>query len=122
MPNNLVNGDECKWAFGSTPSVLTILPKGKFACQQLVGTMLDNIPLANIFPFGTCSAPTNPVVIAAFGSPVPYIPVTVTPWTMASKKIIANNVPVITKSSKLLCLYAGVISVSHCTQNKIESL
>jgi hypothetical protein len=109
--------------FGSAPSTLVVLPKGKkiTGCNQQMATMMDNIPMANIMPFGTCSAPTNPAVVAAMGTPQPCVPVTPAPWMAASTKVMANKIPVITKTSKLQCAYAGTISITSTGQQKVES-
>ena len=108
MPTNVVNGAQCKCLFGSAPSSLIVLPKAKVitTCKQQVAVMTDNVPMVNIIPFGTCSAPTNPMVIAAFGAPQPCIPVISAPWILPSTKVMVNKIPVITKQSKLMCAYA----------------
>lgn len=123
MASNVVNGAKCKCMFGSAPSTLVVLPKGKkiTGCNQQMATMMDNIPMANIMPFGTCSAPTNPAVVAAMGTPQPCVPVTPAPWMAASTKVMANKIPVITKTSKLQCAYAGTISITSTGQQKVES-
>jgi hypothetical protein len=79
---------------------------------------MDHIPIVNIRPFGMCTSPTNPVVIAATAAalgtptPAPCVPATVTPWVPGSPTVMLNMMPALNNTSKLMCMWAGVIQVS----------
>ena len=77
---------------------------------------MDHIPVVNIAPFGMCSAPTNPAVIAAAGSPVPCVPVTPAPWTPGSPTVKIGSLIALNNSSKCMCTWAGVIQVTAPAQ------
>ena len=83
-------------------------------------TLLENAPMANIMDFapftcivptGTCSAPTNPAVIAAMGSPVPCTPLIVAPWAVGKPDVLVENFPALLSTDKCFCAYGGVISI-----------
>jgi hypothetical protein len=74
----------------------------------------------NITPFGMCSAPTNPGVIAAQGSPVPCEPV-LSAWTPGAVRVRVNGVAALDAESKCTCAWAGVVSVSDSWQERVTS-
>ncbi len=99
-------------SFGAAPSALTVLPANKVMTGTPTATIMDHIPATNILPFGMCTAPTNPAVIAALGSPVPCVPVTPAPWVPGSPTVLIGNMPALNNTSKCLCTWAGVIQVA----------
>lgn len=99
-------------SFGAAPSTLTVLPTNKVMAGTPAATIMDHIPVANIAPFGMCSAPTNPAVIAALGSPVPCVPVTPAPWVPGSPTVTLGGMPALNNSCKCLCTWLGVIQVT----------
>ncbi|MBQ4463242.1 MAG: DUF4280 domain-containing protein [Eubacterium sp.] len=107
--------------FGMAPSMLNVLPDKKTVNNMPVATIDCNKPMVNILPFGTCSAPTNPAVIAALGSPVPCVPLIPAPWVPGSPTVLVGGQPALNQTSKLMCAYAGVISVTNpgCTNIQI---
>ena len=107
--------------FGMAPSMLNVLPDKKTVNNMPVATIDCNKPMVNILPFGTCSAPTNPAVIAALGSPVPCVPLIPAPWVPGSPTVLVGGQPALNQTSKLMCAYAGVISVTNpgCTNVQI---
>ena len=123
MPCNVVNGAQCKCSMGSAPSSLVVLPLGGVAQgeSQQLAVMTDQVPMMNVMPFGSCSAPSNPAVIAAGGSPSACIPVTPAPWSSPSSKVTLGGVPVITESSSLQCTYGGSITVESAGQSKVNT-
>jgi len=75
-------------SFGAAPAPFVVLPINRVsACNFPSATIMDNIPIVNITPFGMCQSPSNPTVIAATAAalgvftPMPCVPVTVAPWT-----------------------------------------
>ncbi|MDC0535427.1 DUF4280 domain-containing protein [Francisellaceae bacterium] len=113
MSKNVVNNAMCKCIFGLAPSPLGIMqmPKPIGVNNNQLATANDHVPITNIRPFGLCSSPSNPTVIAALGVPQPCIPVTAAPWVNPSAKVKQSNVPVLTQNSKLLCAWGGLISI-----------
>ncbi len=103
-------------SFGVAPGTFVVipLPTTPLLESKPVGTLMDNIPMVNIMPFGMCTAPTNPAVIAALGSPVPCVPVTVAPWIPGgAPTVLINNKPVLTAMCTLMCTWLGVIKVAN---------
>ena len=107
----VTNGSILKCSFGAAPSPLTVLSTQKSICGPPAATIMDHIPLANIKPFGLCSAPTNPAVIAALGSPVPCVPATPAPWVPGSPTVPIEGQPALNNTSKCLCTWLGIIEV-----------
>lgn len=114
-------GATLQCTFGATPSSLTVIPKGipTMAGGPLAATIMDHIPLANIMPFGVCSSLANPTVAtatsAAMGvlTPMPCVPVTPAPWVPGSPTVLINNSPALNNTSKCMCTWLGVISVTY---------
>jgi hypothetical protein len=80
--------------------------------------IMDHVPLLNIMPFGTCSSIANPTVAAATSAasgaltPMPCVPNTVTPWVPGSPTVLLDYKPTLNDTSKCMCVWAGVISVT----------
>src|SRR5688572_30617129 len=93
MAIQVVLGAQLQCSFGTAPSSLavtsqtTILSSGK-PCA----TIQDFNPVANIPPFGNCTSPSNPAVIAAQGAPQPCVPVT-TPWAPGCPTVSLSKLP-----------------------------
>lgn len=105
-------------SFGLAPSSLVVLPdKAVMTSNIPAATIMDSKPLVNILPFGMCSSLANPIVTAAMAAklgvftPMPCIPMTVAPWMPGSPTVMIGNVPALQNSSKLMCLWAGVIQI-----------
>lgn len=95
-----------------------VVPKGPPVNGESkpVGNIMDFAPFANIMPFGPCTAPLNPAVIAAkaAGSPsAPCVPATVAPWIPGSPTVLVNNFPAINANCKLMCTWGGMISAAN---------
>ncbi len=66
MPLQVVNTAQIACSFGTTPSVLTVLPVNRVNVgHQPAATIMDHQPLVNIAPFGMCLSLANPQVVAA---------------------------------------------------------
>ena len=84
----------------------------------MAATIMDFAPIANIPPFLMCIAPTNPAFIAAtaaklgVATPVPCVPVITSPWMPGSPMVKINNFPALNNSSKAMCTWLGVISIT----------
>jgi hypothetical protein len=114
-------------SFGTAPSTLSVIPKGKslINATTLAATVMDNAPVANVPPFGTCSSMSNPVVAAATAAamgaltPMPCVPVTASPWAPGSLKVKIGGSPALESNSKLMCNWGGVIQIVNPGQTKV---
>ncbi len=118
MPKLVTMGAMMQCSFGAAPASLIITPEKKALCSTPVATIMDFVPMKNIPPFGMCSAPTNPQVIAATAAklgvftPVPCVPATAAPWVPGSATVMLGGVPALNDASKCMCTWLGVISVT----------
>lgn len=110
-------------SFGAAPSPFQVLPVNRVtACMLPAVTIMDNVPLVNIMPFGMCQSPSNPAVIAATAAalgvftPMPCVPVTPAPWFPGTPTVTIGNVPALDTKCKLMCAWAGVFTVSEPAQ------
>lgn len=120
-------GAMCQCSFGAAPSSLVITPENKvLGCNLPAATIMDNIPMKNIMPFGMCSSMANPQVASATAAalgvltPMPCIPVIPAPWAPGSPTVMIANKPALNNSSKLICSWAGVISINNPGQTTIQ--
>ena len=99
--------------FGAAPGQLMVLPTGRVLTGKPVATIMDNKPMLNILPFGMCTSPSNPMVAAAMGAPMPCVPNTVAPWVPGGPTVMVGGLPVLNSSSKLMCMWGGVIQFTN---------
>lgn len=125
MGNQVCMGAMCQCTFGMSPSSLVVTPENKALTTNMpAATIMDNVPMKNIMPFGMCSSMANPTVAAATAAalgvltPMPCVPVTAAPWAPGSPTVLIANKPALNNSSKLMCGWGGVISVSNPGQMK----
>ena len=75
--------------------------------------------MTNIMPFGMCNNPANPAVAAATAAamgvltPMPCVPVTTAPWVPGSPTVLVGGKPALNNTSKLMCMYGGVIQIAN---------
>ncbi len=106
-------------SFGMTPSTLNVLPAARVVSSTPIANIMDKVPFVNIVPFGMCRSLANPTVAsataAAMGTltPMPCIPVLPGPWVPGSPTVLIGGKPALNNSSKLMCAYAGVISITN---------
>jgi Domain of unknown function (DUF4280) len=64
-----------------------------------------------------CTSPANPMVAAATAAalgvptPMPCIPVTPAPWVPGAPTVMISNMPALNNTSKLMCIWGGVIQI-----------
>lgn len=112
-------------SFGAAPSSLMVLPDKAVLTAVPDATIMDNVPMVNIMPFGTCSSMANPTVAAATAAalgaltPMPCIPVTTAPWAPGAPTVLIGNMPALNDSSKLMCTWGGVIQINSPGQTTV---
>jgi len=106
-------------SFGVAPSSLIVLPTNRVLTSNVpAANIMDYIPIVNIPPFGMCTSLANPTVAAATTAalgvltPMPCVPVTPAPWLPGSPTVLVGNMPALNDTSKLMCTWAGVISIT----------
>ncbi len=110
-------------SFGVAPSTMMVTPENMVNASNMpAATILDNIPMKNILPFGMCTTQSNPAVAAATAAalgvptPAPCVPATTAPWTPGSATVMIRSKPALNSTSKLMCSYGGVISINFAGQ------
>jgi hypothetical protein len=115
MAQNCCLGGMMMCSFGVAPSSLVVLPRTVNTSFVPAANIMDHKPMVNIMPFGMCTSIANPTVAAATAAalgvltPMPCIPNTPAPWVPGSPTVILENFPALNNTSKLMCLWAGVI-------------
>jgi len=119
MPKQVIMGAVMQCSFGVAPSALMVLPANRVVVNFMnAATIMDYIPMTNILPFGMCSSPTNPAVIAATAlaagvfTPVPCVPVIPAPWAPGSPTVLIGYLPALNDTSQCMCTWGGVISIT----------
>lgn len=113
-------------SFGAAPATLNLTPANKVVSSMPIATIMDNIPMLNIAPFGMCNSLANPQVASATAAalgvltPMPCIPVTSAPWTPGSPTVLIANFPALNNSSKLMCNWGGVIQITNPGTTNIQ--
>ena len=106
-------------SFGMAPSSLNVLPQNKTITSMPIANIMDNKPMVNIMPFGMCQSIANPTVAsataAAFGvlTPMPCIPATTSPWVPGSPTVLIGGQPALNNTSKLICMWGGIIQATN---------
>jgi len=119
MSMHVCNGAVLMCSFGVAPSSLIVLPVNMLTTSNMpAANIMDNKPIVNIPPFGMCTCPANPAVAAATTAamgvltPMPCVPVTPAPWAPGSPTVLLSNMPALNDTSKLMCTWGGVISIT----------
>ncbi len=115
MSMQTVMAATCQCTMGAAPTPLMILPDKMVIIEgKPAANIMDNKPMANVMPFGTCSAvPPTPA------GPVPCVPTPTGPWLPGSQTVCIKNKPALSNSSKLMCGRGGVISIINPGANKV---
>jgi hypothetical protein len=123
MALQVCNGAVLMCSMGVAPSSLVVTPEKMVnTSSQPAANIMDHIPMKNIMPFGMCKSPANPAVAAATAAamgvltPMPCVPATTTPWVPGAPTVLLKNFPALNNTSKLMCMWAGVISVQFAGQ------
>jgi hypothetical protein len=123
MAMNVCHGAMLKCSFGAAPSSMVVLPVKMVNTSNVpAANIMDHVPMVNIMPFGVCTSLANPTVAAATAAalgvltPMPCIPATVSPWVPGTPTVMLANQPALNNTSKLMCMWAGVIEVIYAGQ------
>ncbi|MCK8784365.1 DUF4280 domain-containing protein [Roseomonas sp. NAR14] len=124
----MTTGCPLECSFGLTPSAMIALPlPGVPTVNGLpVATILD-IEIENVPPFGLCSSPANPEVIAATAAamgvltPMPCVPVLM-PWEPPVVNALSDGQPLVSIEARALCAWAGVVSAVAPAQPIADSV
>jgi hypothetical protein len=125
MPQHVCTGAALMCTMGAAPSTLNVLPKNMMMTSNMAAAnIMDNVPMVNIPPFGVCQSMANPAVASATAAataaaqgvftltPMPCVPVFPAPWVPGAPTVMLANMPVLNNTSKLMCAYAGVVSIN----------
>ncbi|MBQ8912784.1 MAG: DUF4280 domain-containing protein [Lachnospiraceae bacterium] len=119
MGQLVTTGATLMCSMGLSPSTLnvtsqqTVLSDGK-----PVATIQDGAGMTNVPPFGMCTSLANPQVAAATSAamgvltPQPCVPQTGGAWIPSQVTVSAGGKPCLTNDCKLVCAYAGNISIA----------
>ena len=120
-------GAMCQCSMGVAPSSLVVTPENMTTAGNVpAATIMDNIPMKNVMPFGMCQSLANPTVASATSAamgvltPMPCVPVTTAPWSPGASKTMIANKPALTDSSTLMCNWAGTISITSPGQGTVD--
>jgi hypothetical protein len=122
MPNQVCTGATMLCTFGAAPSNFIATPRPVVTSNMVAGNIMDHIPIANVPPFGMCSSLANPTVAsataAALGAltPMPCVPVLPAPWVPGAPTVLIANIPALDDTCKLMCMWAGQISLTFAGQ------
>lgn len=115
-------GSQMKCSFGNAPSGLMPTPKPIMTNNKVAANIMDHIPMVNVLPFGMCNSLANPTVAAATAAamgaltPMPCVPATPAPWVPGAPTVLLANFPALDNTSKLMCMWAGVIQFTDAGQ------
>src|SRR5215467_1360393 len=119
MPQLVTTGAMMMCTFGMAPSTLNVLPVNRTNAGAPAATIMDMAPMVNIMPFGMCMSIANPTVASATAAalgvltPMPCIPATTAPWAPGSPTVMVGGMPALNNTSTLMCMWAGVISITY---------
>src|SRR4028119_2415900 len=117
MAMQVCMGAMLQCGFGVAPSSLVVLPQNRVLTGTPDANIMDHKPLVTIMPFGMCTSPSNPAVAAATAAalgvltPMPCVPVTPAPWVTGAPTVLLGNMPALNNTSKLMCVWGGVIQI-----------
>ena len=118
---------QCKCSFGAAPSTLIAISAINILIENKpAAVIMDNKPIMNIPPFGTCSSLANPTVASATAAaagvltPMPCVPAIAAPWVPGQPKVLIKCKPALTGVSKCICNWGGVITITNPGTTKVQ--
>jgi Domain of unknown function (DUF4280) len=127
MGQHVCMGAMMQCSFGVAPSSHLVPPANRtLTSAGPLANIMDGKPMANVPPFGMCQSMANPMVAAATAAamgvltPMPCIPNTPAPWIVGAPTVLVGNMPALNNTSKLMCMWAGVIQISFAGQVTVQ--
>lgn len=126
MATDLCTGATLMCSFGVAPTSLSVLPTGRVLTQVPSPNSFDQVPVLNIPSFSACTSLSNPTVAAATSAalgvltPMPCVPVIVTPWLPGAPTVLNDGLPAVDASSQLTCCWGGAIQVLYPGQTTVQ--
>ena len=124
MPQQVKMGAKLACSFGSAPASLIVLPVNLTNAEgPPAANIMDFKPIVNIPTFGMCSSLANPAVASATSAalgvltPQACVPVTA-PWAPGSPTVMIGKMPALNNTSKCMCSWAGVITITNAGTTK----
>ena len=113
---------------GTAPAPVKVTSQTKVMAQgKPAATITDAQGGANIGPFGMCTSLANPAVAAATAAalgvltPQPCMPMPAGTWIPTKPKVIIGGKPCLTGDCKMMCAYAGSVSITFPGQVKVTA-
>ena len=127
--SNLVSvGGTATCSMGTAPAPIRVTTQAKvLAGGKPAATIADCQGGSNIGPFGLCTSLANPAVASATAAalgvltPQPCMPVPAGTWIPTKPKILVGGKPCLSSDCKLMCAYAGSISMTNPGQVKVTA-
>ena len=115
-------------SMGTAPAPIKVTSQTKaLAGGKPCATVQDAQPMANVGPFGMCTSLANPQVAAATAAalgvltPQPCIPAPAGMWIPTKPKVLIGGKPCLSQDCKMMCAYAGQISIVNPAQAKANA-
>lgn len=115
-------------SMGTAPAPVKVTSQTKvLAGGKPAATIQDCQGGANVGPFGMCTSLANPAVASATAAalgvltPQPCMPVPAGTWIPTKPKILVGGKPCLSSDCKLMCAYAGSISMTNPGQVKVTA-
>ena len=119
MSQAVVVGANCMCSFGTTPAPLKVTSQSAVVIGgSPAATIQDSGAMTNVGPFGMCTTLSNPQVAsattAALGvlTPQPCTPMPAGTWIPTQQTALINGKPALTQDCKMVCAYAGQITIT----------
>ena len=113
---------------GTAPAPIKVTSQTKVLTEgKPAATIQDSAPMTNVGPYGMCTSLVNPAVAAATAAalgvltPQPCTPVPAGTWIPTKPKVLLGGRPCLTQDCKLVCAYAGQISITLPGQTKVNA-
>ncbi len=115
-------------SFGTAPAPIKVSSQTVVTTEgKPAATIQDAGPMTNVGPFGMCTTLTNPTVASATAAalgvltPQPCVPSPAGTWIPTKPKVLINGKPCLTQDCKLMCAYAGQITITMPGQTKVTA-
>jgi len=121
-------GGTAMCTMGTAPAPIKVTSQGTVMVEgKPAATITDAQGGANIGPFGMCTSMANPAVAAATAAalgvltPQPCMPVPAGTWIATKPKVLIGGKPCLTNDCKMMCAYAGSVSITYPGQVKVTA-